>query len=358
MAPRQRKDPRLPTGLRERDGYYSWTSPADGCEYGLGRDRRHAIQEAIAANTHLATRKPSLVERIAGGAESWSSWCDDFEKILAERDSRPNTVRTRKSQMKRLRALFTPGATVKSITTKQCAEKVEELRDAGKHRTAQAFRAFLIDCFDRAIARGIRDDNPARTLDAVRVRVMRSRLTLEVFWKAYEATPLLWLKNAMLLALVSGQDRDSVGTAEFTAIRDEAWWNERTKTGARIILPLDLRLDCIGLSLGDVVKRCRSTGILSRHLIHQTQRAKGARLGKAIHLDMLSRRFRAAVMSLGIEWAEKQPPSFHEIRSLSGRLHKEQGDISPQELMGHKDPRTTAIYTDGRGEWVRVGVRK
>jgi len=48
-------------------------------------------------------------------------------------------------------------------------------------------------------------------------------------------------------------------------------------------------------------------------------------------------------------------PTFHEIRSLSGRLYADQG-INAQALLGHKDTKTTSLYLDSRGtEWISVG---
>lgn len=356
--PRPRKDPRLPPGLRERDGYYSWRDPQTGREYGLGRDRRQAIAEALSANSHIAKRRLSLVERISGAGIVWADWCDEFETILLGRNSKPNTLRVRRSQLKRLRSLFPPDMAVSRIDTRDCSEAIEAMLKEGKHRSAQAFRSFLIDCFDRAIARGHRKDNPARVLDTIQFKVQRSRLTLDVFLQLYEATRIIWLRNAMALALVSGQDRDSVRNAKFADFRDGGWWNVRSKTGARIFLPLELRLSDFPLSLEDVVRQCRSTGIVSPYLIHQTQRIRGATLGKPIHQDVITRTFSAELRALKLDWGDRRPPTFHEIRSLSGRLYRQQGDVDPQELLGHRDPRTTAIYTDGRGEWVRVAVRK
>lgn len=363
MAPRQRKDCNRSLGvpnMRVRNGYYSWRHPETGEEFGLGRDRRKAIGEGIAANAHLAARRVTLVERMTGAAHSWAEWCDQFEKILGERESKANTIRTRRSQMRRLRGCFPAEAAAARIDTKDCARVIDELVAAGKHRTAQAFRTFLTDCFDRMIAKGWRTDkvNPASFLDEVRVKVQRARLSLEVFQKLYTATQVGWFRNALALMLVSGQDRSACAKAQFTDVRDGAWWNERDKTGARIILPLDLRLDAFGMSLEDVVRQCRSTGIVSRHLIHQTERARGATLGKKMHVDMITRTFKRELDKLGIDWGGKHPPTPHEVRSLSARLHKTEGRVNPQELLGHKDPATTAIYTDGRGEWVRVGVRK
>lgn len=339
-----------------RGGYCTWVHPETGVEYGLGRNRQIAIREVIQANAVIAARRLTLVERISGQAQTWGEWCDEFAKLLSERKSKPNTRRTRKSQLGRLRRSFDADRPASKITTRDCAAVIGALKDSGKHRTAQAFRSFLIDCFDRMMAQGWRTDNPARVLDTVSVEVNRARLTLEAFQSLYRKTSLVWLRNAMALALVSGQPRESVAGGQFTDVREGGWWNERGKTGARVMLPLELRLDAFGMTLADAVKQCRATGIVSKHLVHQTERKKGSTLGKRLHVDMVTRVFSAELAKLGLSWGDKEPPTFHEIRSLSERLYKAQGNVNTQELLGHKDPRTTAIYHDGRGEWVRVGI--
>lgn len=360
MTPRQRKDCNrsLPPNTRLREGYYSWRNPETGEEFGLGRDRREAVKQALQANGHLAGKRLSLVERMTGAGHSWGEWCDEFEKIIAERDISASTRRTRKSQMKRLRSSFDEQRAASRIETADCAKVIDGLKEAGKHRTAHQFRAFMLDCFDRMIAKGWRKDNPARVLDRVRVKVKRARLPFNVFMDLYGKTQITWLRNAMALLLVSGQDREDCAFAEFTDIHDGCWWNERGKTGARISLPLELRIDAFGMSLEEVVRQCRSTGIVSRHLIHQTERSQGARLGKKMHVDRITKVFKAELAKLGLDWGGKQAPTVHEIRSLSARLYKAEGRVNPQELLGHKDPKTTEIYTDGRGEWVRVGVKE
>ena len=368
---RQRKDPRLPFGLRERGGYYSYTNPIDGREYGIGRNKREAIAQAIEANAAMR-KTPSLLDRISGADTTWGAWCDVFEGLLAKRDRKPNTVRTNKSQLNRLRRSFDADRAAKAISTADIAAVLTAITDEGKDRTAQAFRAFLGDCFDRMIAKGIRTDNPARVTDVVNVKVKRARLSLEVFRMVYEQTELVWLRNAMALALVTGQDRESAHHAKFSDFHDGCWWNERGKTGARITLPLDLRLDVFGMSLEDVVRQCRATGIVSRHLVHQTKRTHGARVGRPMHVDLITREFSAEIERLGIDWGEKSPPTFHEIRSLAVRLYEEQNGVinttgkankvssantvSTKELLGHTEEATTDIYRDGRGEWVRFSI--
>jgi len=360
MAPRRRSEKRrnFPDNLYETGGYYSWKHPETGRHIGIGRDKQRAFREAIEANAALAVKRPTLLERITGAANTWGDWCDEFDKKLAERDSAKNTQRTRKSQMGRLRKCFDERRAAASLTTRDCADVLEALKAEGKHRSAQAFRSFLIDCFDRMIAAGWRTDNPASVTDEVKVKVRRSRLTLDVFMRLYKATDIVWLRNAMALALVAGKDRDSVRNAKFADFRDGGWWCERTKTGARFFLPMHLRLNVFGMSLEDVQKQCRATGIVSHYLIHQTKRVKGARLGKPLHVDMITRVFSAELAKLNLDWGDKKPPTFHEIRSLAARLHKEQGDVNPQDLLSHKDPKSTATYTDGRGEWVKVTVKR
>lgn len=360
MAPRRRSEKRrnFPANLYETGGYYSWKHPKTGKHFGLGGDRKYAFEEAIKANALISVKRPTLVDRITGAVNTWGDWCQEFEKKLADRDSAKNTQRTRKSQMNRLRKCFDESRAVSHITTRDCADVLEQLKKEGKHRSAQAFRSFLIDCFDRMIAAGWRSDNPVSVTDAVTVKVKRARLTLEVFMKVYETTQLVWLRNAMALALVAGKDRDSVRNAKFADFRDGGWWCERTKTGARFFLPLHLRLNVFGISLDDVLRQCRSTGVVSPYLIHQTQRAKGARLGMPLHVDMITRRFSQELDNLGLDWGDKEAPTFHEIRSLAARLHQEQGDVDPQQLLSHKDPKSTATYTDGRGEWVKLTVKK
>ncbi|MBZ8693840.1 integrase [Escherichia coli] len=50
------------------------------------------------------------------------------------------------------------------------------------------------------------------------------------------------------------------------------------------------------------------------------------------------------------------PPSFHEQRSLSERLFREQG-IDTQILLGHSNQKMTDIYNDVRGkEWKKLVI--
>ncbi|WP_406706948.1 tyrosine-type recombinase/integrase [Sodalis sp.] len=69
----------------------------------------------------------------------------------------------------------------------------------------------------------------------------------------------------------------------------------------------------------------------------------------------LSEAFMKARRESDLEW-EGKPPSFHEIRSLSARLHtEEKGKDYAQKLLGHKSATMTDKYRDARGsEWTEV----
>jgi len=360
MAPRKRSERKrgFPDNLYESGGFYRWRHPITRKEYGLGSDQTKAFKEAKRANLHLAMEQPapSLVDRISGKAETWGDWMDTFEKLLDKRKLADNTRKVYRSLAKKARALAKPDAAISSVTTKVIAEAIGKLVDEGKARQAQQFRSFMKDCFNDAIAEGRTKENPAMVVRAIDVEVKRARLQFDVFQAVYQAEQTPWAKNCYALALVSGQDRESCSNALFRDIRDGAWWNERGKTGARIVLPLELRLECFGMSLDDVVRQCRSTGILSRHLIHQTHKYGNSPVGSQIWVDTISKHFTATLASLKLDFGDKDPPTFHEIRSLSERLYAAQGNVKTQELLGHKDPKTTALYHDARGEWVRVSI--
>lgn len=72
-------------------------------------------------------------------------------------------------------------------------------------------------------------------------------------------------------------------------------------------------------------------------------------------MDTVSRRFAEARNRSCIEW-QKNPPTYHELRSVSQRLYREQG-VDTQTLLGHRNAKTTDVYNDPRGaEWGTVAT--
>lgn len=362
MPPRPRNfsNRTLPPNLYERNGYFSYRNPVDGREFGLGRDRRDAIQQAIEANLRLADQltRPRLIDRLTGTAEeTLDAWLDVFEKKLKTRERRPATVKQHKSLLKAIRAGL--GTLVLSrIETRDAAQFLTGYTDTGKLRMAQALRSMLLDVFNGAIAEGWIKLNPITVTDLPQPKVQRARLTLETFQAIYEAAGRLnpWVQNSMALALVSAQRREEIANVQFSDFRDGAWWCQQAKEASRIVIPVTLRLNVLGWTLEDVVKHCRDN-VVSRYLIHHTRPRAYSKPGDQVWIDTITKGFRRARELSGLTWpADKEPPTFHEIRSLAERLYAEQGNVNTQELLGHKDPRSTATYHDARGEWIRVKV--
>jgi integrase len=369
VAPRRRNASKKgwPANLYEQRGYFTWRHPVTRESFGLGRDRAAAFAQAVEANLHIASLrgKPRLIDKLTGASErTVAKWNEKYQQMLAAADFADNTRRAYKSLGARMVRMFGAETPLQSITALTVSETLETVaKIEGKPRTAQAFRNFMRDSFREARVQGwYTGENPVMdTKLPVAVEVKRARLTLEVLRQVYDSTCLVWLRNAIDLAIVSGQRREDVSEAQFKDFRDGEWWleqrSEKSSNPHRIRIPLELRLDAWGKSLGDVLSQCRRTGIASPYLVHQTVRRGNSPVGRQIWIDTISKRFSEALERLQLDWGEKKPPTFHEIRSLSERLYAAQGGVNTQELLGHNDPKTTALYHDPRGsEWVRIKV--
>ncbi len=202
-------------------------------------------------------------------------------------------------------------------------------------------------------------NNPADATDKAKVTVKRRRLTFEEFQAIYEKAPqvALWLQNAMLLALVSGQDRSTIARWERSFQQDGHAVLTRGKTGVRIAIPLELRMDVLGMSLADVIARCRSTGIVSKYLVHHIRPNVNAPKGAAIKIKTFTSKFKEARDLAGITGDDA--PTFHEMRSLTKRLYMEQGGVDTKALLGHMTDAIADLYANSRGlEPLKVKISK
>lgn len=365
MAPRRRGSSKRgwPANLYERRGYFTWRNPLTREEFGLGTNRQQAFAQAIEANVHVTglRSRARLVDRLTGsGDRTVAGWNERYQQLLSEADFAPNTLKSYRSLGKRMVAMLGADWPVQNVTALQISDGLDRLaRAEGKARLAQALRNFLRDSFREAKVKGwwVGENPVGDTRLPVAVTVKRARLTFELFQQVRAATPLTWLRNAMDLALVTGQRREDIALARFQDFREGGWYLKQGKGGRQLFIPEELRLEVLGKSLGDVLSQCRRTGIVSHYLIHQTVERGNSPRGRRIWVDTLSHRFADAVEALGVDWSPKTPPTFHELRSLAERLYKAQGGIDTQELLGHADAATTALYHDGRGaEWTRIKV--
>lgn len=375
MPPKKKRGLDLPPGLYVTGKYYRWLDPRDGQYKGMGTDKESAIADAKALNAiiYASLAKPR-VETLSSGntdAPTLSTVIRRHVELHQTRLERGrikiNTMKARTTRSNALLRLL-GDKPFSEIGVRDIAKAIATYVDAGSDRAAAAARTEAIEIWKTAMAEGWATHNLAASTFRVDVSVKQARLVLDSWLAIREAANGLaqWVGLSMDLAMVTGQRRVDLAAIEFKPREGASSWvdgNElfiiQAKTGSRVCLPLSLRLDALGLELGEVIARCRDNTV-SRYLLHHRRSCGPTRAGAAIALNTITEQFAKARDIAAKDTAlwdqAKMPPTFREQRSLSARLYAEQG-IDPQALLGHRDAMTTAIYLDGRGaEWVRLKV--
>ncbi|WP_050763088.1 tyrosine-type recombinase/integrase [Serratia odorifera] len=344
--------------MYESSGNYQWRDPRDGKRYGLGRDKTTAINEAVEANLLIYSmqNKVRLADRLQGAdVLTVGVYLQDYLAILKKRNLAKETMRQRHLQIGYITESI-GNLLLSRVTTKDLATFLEGYADQGKKATAVRMRQILNDAFNEAIAAGLIKDNPVTPTRAATSKVLRSRLTIAEYrvirQLAADSEP--WVKNLFDLALVTGQRREDLAAMKFTDIHDGHLWVTQLKTGARVSLPLSLSIPNEGLVLENVISQCRSSGIVSKYLLHTN---RGAKKGASLKPGTLSKGFSGVREKTDLTWPGTEP-SLHEIRSLSARLYTDlYGKEVAQAIMGHKTSAMTDLYRDTRGaEWINVKI--
>jgi integrase len=352
--PRIRKRANWPDNLHEsKPGYYTYRHPITKKIHALGRiPLAQAIYEAQQINFEIAQVVPrkTLAEKISAhtSAQAVKETISDLLKKMPTTGVKESTISHRKYRdrfiEKELGAV--PCA---ELTTKHIADMLEKIEAEGKMQWAVQIRSRMKAICRRGKALGWMKENPADDTERAKVTVRRKRMSFEVFKATLEKAPevAVWLPNAMLLALVSGQDLSTVGRWERSFQEDGYAVLTRGKTGVRIAIPLELRMNAVGLSLADVIARCRTTGVVSKYLIHHVRGNVRAPKGSPIKLKTISEKFLEARRLAG--YRDETDPTWHEIRSLSKRLYMEQGGVDTKALLGHMTDAIADMYANSRG---------
>ncbi|MDA1381838.1 tyrosine-type recombinase/integrase [Plesiomonas shigelloides subsp. oncorhynchi] len=99
--------------------------------------------------------------------------------------------------------------------------------------------------------------NPAESTREPYVKVQRSRLSLEEFVVIYEQSKKLarkpWVPHVIMLALLTAQREGDLIKIKMSDIDDRHLFVEQQKTGAKIAIPLDIRLDTVDMSLRELL---------------------------------------------------------------------------------------------------------
>lgn len=313
---------------------------------------RKLLKAATAALESKALLQPApataAVPVVAAGI-TLNSWIDTYEKILGERSYKPQTVKNRTANLKHVRRLWGERA----IATIKPFEIQTGLREFIPDRTSTACRVLsdMRDIYNEAIANGCAETNPAAHVKMPKHKIQRCRLKFEVWAQMREVAKLhnqRWIESMLLLAIATGQRRADLAKMRFDDVVDGHLQVEQQKQagkgyGARVSIPLTLKLNAIDMTVGDVIEHCKHSARSGPTLLRKTG-------GGSIEESSLSARFHEViVLVLGknahapYEW-----PSLHEVRSLSAREYDKQGE-DVQTLLGHKNAEMTAVYIDDRG---------
>lgn len=349
--------------------YWRYKHPVTGKFHSLGTNEAEAIAIATEANSRLAEQRTrqilAISDRIAtskGKAITTSTWLDRYQAIQDDRlesgDIKLNTYKQKAKPVSLLRERAGMKL-ISSVDVRDIAQLLDEYITAGQPRMAQVVRSVLIDVFKEAQHYGEVPPgyNPALATKQPRRKITRQRLSLEEWQKIFDIADARhrYMGNAMLLALVTGQRLGDISRMKFSDIWDDHLHVIQEKTGSKIAIPLSLRLNAINWSLRDVVARCRDYAV-SPYLVHFFRTTSQAERGAQVKANTLTMNFSKARDLAGIDWGEGSPATFHEQRSLSERLYKEQG-LDTQKLLGHKSPIQTARYHDDRGkDWLKIQI--
>lgn len=290
----------------------------------------------------------ATIGRVSPKYRTLNQWAETYRMIIA---AKPISYKTKANRHSSLTHILSGigSRTISGIRPHEVSAMVLGIY-AKSPQTAKRVLIEVRDVFSEAMNYGWIDRNPALGVKIPAVHVQRRRLTLAQWWQilghSIEHMPP-WVSRMLALALVTGQRRSDLVKMRFTDVWDGYLHVEQEKTGTRLALPLALRLDAVGLTLGDVIDDCRAYATGAEFML---RKHNGEQLGDA----SLSARFETAREAVISAPAHGHPPSLHECRSLSERLYRAQG-INTMVLLGHRHQSMTDMYNDDRGltrgEW-------
>lgn len=276
----------------------------------------------------------------------FSEWLVEYRKIILQRSI---VNKTKYNRLNCINYLEQGLGHIKMCDLRPChfVELYEQVKVVHEY-LAQRLLMEAKSCMYAALAKGWIDNNSAKDLKYDHIKPARSRLSLEQWLEMYNYAKLnapQWFIHVMLLALVTGQRRSDLCTMRFDQIHDNMLFIDQIKTHAKICIPLGLKLNIFNLKLSDIIFDCKfyygsNKALDSEYLIHKPN-------GTAVSAASLSYRFQLVRdASIGLI---TNPPTFHEMRSLSERLYFEQGNVNIRLLLGHMSWTQTLEYQNDRG---------
>jgi len=342
-------------------GYFFYRNTLNGKTKGLGRDKANAFREARNANAVVATQAPSpLVDWVSGVKQhTLKEWVPLYKELwIGKKKPAEQTLRMQLTYLDRIANAEFSWMELKAVTTAHVAKFVDAVEQESGAATAGFIRSRLSDVFKMAISKGEVADgkNPVDSTYRPAYEVKRDRLSLEQYHAVREvAQP--WLVDAMDLALLTAQRREEIAGAMFADFRDGFIYFVPGKMQGKVRLQQDasIGLAVVNRTIADVIKQCRNRAV-SQFMVHHQKRHATAKPGDGLSVAAITHAFSTAYKKAKVvPTVGRTPASFHEIRSLSERLYRDQyGPEFAQAMLGHKNATMTAEYDDLRGSGWQV----
>lgn len=272
------------------------------------------------------------------------AWLNEFHSMLINNGSSQKTIANKNSLMRVLNSKLGK-KNISKITTLELAAIINEYVNRGTRSAAKSMYHLMCEIFREAYFNGWVKTDPTVPLRCPKSPTKRSRITLDELRKILDCAKKSdhqYIYQASILALVTGQRRSDIAKIKRSHIKRGFLFVRQAKTGAKIAIPIKLHCDGLGMTLEYVIKNI-CTG--QKYLIENE--------GEPVKLYLISKYFsfiRDKVFFDASYWVGT-PPTFHEIRSLSERLYRDQG-VDTRNLLGHKSQKMTDKYNDSRGrEW-------
>jgi integrase len=347
------------------DGYFWYRNPQNGKTKGLGRDRVAAFEEARKANAALASLSKSTLAEWATGKQqtSLADWIPLYKQIWLEREKPAKSTLTAVSDyLKYIGKADFAWMQLPDITAQHISDYIDRVEKQRSANVAILIRTRLSDMFRTAETKGLigAGKNPVTVTYIPEVIIKRDRLSLEQFKQIRAAAPP-WLANAMNLAVLTGQRREDLTEMKFSDVRDGFLHVVQGKSQGETKIRMDVRisLSALDMSIEDAIRQCRDA-VVSKYLVHHNKTQATHKAGDKVAPAGLTNAFARTRNEQGITPAEgRTPPTFHELRSLSERLYREQyGAEFAQSILGHKNAKMTATYDDLRGSaWQEIAAK-
>lgn len=354
---RQAKNRGLPPNLYPNRGGFKYRHPATRKETFMGYDRAQAIAAAKKLNAILIPAPGTLVGKVLGEKTIGDSIDTFLKKDVPGRGWSEKTAADYGAQLERMRMKIGADA-VGTFSVKDCAQFLAAF-DA-MPRTRKQFRCLLVWVLASAVQEGWAEANAAESTRTVKHTRARERLTLEAY-KAIYAEASAWLQRAMDLSLLTLLRREDVCSLRFGDHREGRLWVVPSKTEDTTNVRLKIKVD---EQLLEFLRECRDQ-VVSPFVIHRLpekarpsdMRAKRREHHTQVLPEQLSRAFQEARDQAKV--GGENPPTFHEIRSLGGKLLLDAGWTveQVQALMGHASEEMTQHYIEGHERpWMEVST--